>query len=66
VRQQGEHAGEGVDVGSMCLDEKKLCSGDITPFGPTSMLGAIWKSSEELAGHQQQGGSPVMTSETPD
>lgn len=31
--------------------------GDLTPFGPTSMLAAMWKASDELAGYAQQGGS---------
>jgi len=63
-----EEADEGVSIAGaseaggvaecMCCEMdaafSECFSGDVTPFGPTSLLGAIWKSSEELAGHQQQ------------
>lgn len=36
--------------------------GDLTPYGPTSMLAAMWKASDELAGYAQQGEQHVLAS----
>jgi hypothetical protein len=38
-----------------CLSDPQAYGGDSTPFGPITMLFAMWKANTELAGYAQQG-----------